>query len=289
MAAFPSKLLRTTQRVKMAVLCAVLFLPGAGWAQEPKIPLLWEPRERLASPDLSALPRLRFLTSTDFPPFNAIDAQGQLSGFHIDLARAICAELKLGDKCQIQALPWSELRPALLRGEGEAIIAGVAANAEARETLGFTRPFLWFPARFVTLKDQLPAEPLTKSLQGKAVGVLAGGAHEKMLRAEFAGLDVKPYAKPEELYRDLREKKIAAIFGDGMRLSYWLAGEEGRGCCVFAGGPYLAPEYLGTGLSIAVKREDADLLAGLDYALQTIATNGRFTELYLRTFPVGFY
>ncbi|MBE7183373.1 MAG: transporter substrate-binding domain-containing protein [Methylobacterium mesophilicum] len=266
-----------------------MLLPGAASAQEPDIPLLWEPRERLAAPDLSALPRLRFLTSTDFPPFNAIDAQGQLSGFHVDLARAICAELKLGDKCQIQALPWNELRPALLRGEGEAIIAGVAASGEARQTLGFTRPFLWFPARFVTLKDQVQAEPLAKSLKGKTVGVLADSAHEKMLRAEFAGLDVKPYAKPEELYRDLRTKKIAAVFGDGMRLSYWLAGEEGRGCCAFAGGPYLAPEYLGTGLSIAVKREDAALLAALDYALQAIATNGRFTELYLRTFPVGFY
>ncbi len=94
------------------------------------MPVLWDAKERLPKPDLSALPRLRFLTTTDFPPFNFLDGAGRLSGFHVDLARAICAELGIADKCQIQALPWGELDDALQKGEGEAIIAGIAATPE---------------------------------------------------------------------------------------------------------------------------------------------------------------
>ena len=94
------------------------------------MPVLWDAKERLPKPDLSALPRLRFLTTTDFPPFNFLDGAGRLSGFHVDLARAICAELGIAEKCQIQALPWAELEGALQKGEGEAIIAGIAATPE---------------------------------------------------------------------------------------------------------------------------------------------------------------
>ena len=80
------------------------------------------------------LERLRFLTTTDFPPFNFLDGNGRLSGFHVDLARAICAELGIVDKCQIQALPWDELDAALQKGEGEAIMAGIAVTArDARQ------------------------------------------------------------------------------------------------------------------------------------------------------------
>ena len=74
-----------------------------------------------------------------------------------------------------------------------------------------------------------------------------------------------------------------------MRLGFWLAGSEAADCCRFAGGPYLAPEYLGTGLAIAVKPEDQALATALDYALQQIALKGTFAELYLRYFPVSFY
>ena len=73
-----------------------------------------------------------------------------------------------------------------------------------------------------------------------------------------------------------------------MRLAFWLAGSDASGCCRFAGGPYLAPEYLGTGLAIATSVDNPQLAAAFDYALQQIAVKGRFAELYLRYFPGQF-
>lgn len=279
----------------LALLICTAAILSAGASREvlaqemPAIPQLWDPRERLPQPDLSARPRLRFLTGTDFAPFNSLDAEGRLVGFHVDLARALCETLQMADRCQIQALPWEELQPALQRGDGDAVIAGIAVTADARRTLGFTRPYLWFPARFVALSSKLPAEPVAATLRGAKVGVLAGSAHERLLRDEFAGIEPVPQADQATLLRDLREGRTAAIFGDGMRWSFFLATEEGAACCQFAGGPFLAPEHLGLGLSIAVKREDTELAAALDAALQSVSTRGKFTELYLRHFPVSFF
>ena len=104
-------------------------------AADPAIPNFWDTKERLAKPDISELQRVRFLTTVDFPPFNFLDTSGRLSGFHVDLARAICRKLEIVDKCQIQALPWGELQPALQKREGEAIIAGIAVTEENRAKL----------------------------------------------------------------------------------------------------------------------------------------------------------
>lgn len=268
---------------------AVLALTPAALAQSPDIPIFWDEKEQIAKPDVSTRERIRFLTTTDFAPFNFLDGSGRLSGFHVDLARAICKELKVADRCQIQALPWSELEGALSRGEGEAIIAGVSVTSENRAKYAFTRPYLRFPARFIAPRSVTFAEPLHIALKDKRIGVLAGSAHERMLRAYFPEARPVTYARMDWLADDLKAAKLDAGFGDGMRLGFWLSSPEAGNCCGFVGGPYLAPEFLGQGLAIAVPAEDTDLAQAFDFALREIGVNGTFGELYLRYFPVGFY
>ncbi|MER9517801.1 transporter substrate-binding domain-containing protein [Mesorhizobium sp. M7A.F.Ca.US.010.02.1.1] len=272
-----------------AMLIGLLSFADGARAAAPQVPMLWDAKERLPKPDLSTLPRLRFLTTTDFPPFNFLDGAGKLSGFHIDLARAICAELGIVEKCQIQALPWAELEGALRKDEGEAIIAGIAATPQSRTTYAFSRSYLQFPARFIMPKSKALTEPVFDKLHGKRVGVISGSAHERMLRDYFSTVQVIPFDRPEDLYADLKAGKVDATFGDGMRLAFWLGGSDAAGCCRFAGGPYLAPEYLGTGMAIATKADNPALAAAIDYALQEISMKGTFAEFYLRYFPVSFF
>lgn len=276
--------------LKICLLLALAVAPGtAPFAAEPQVPNFWDTKERLAKPELSGLPRLRFLTTTDFPPFNFIDAQGRLTGFHVDLARAICKRLELAAKCQIQALPWGELPEALEKGDGEAILAGIAVTPESRRRYAFSRPYLQFPGRFAMLKSKAVGEPLDERLRGQRVGVLAGSAHERVLREHFPLLTAVPFEEEQPMLAELMSGGIAAVFGDGMRLGFWLAGSEAANCCRFAGGPYLEPGYFGVGLAIAARKDDASLTAAFDYALQTMARDGGFAELYLRYFPLSFY
>lgn len=258
-------------------------------AQSPQIPSFWDARERIERPQVADLPRLRFLTTVDFPPFNSLDANNQLIGFHVDLARDICRQLSLDAVCQIQALPWDELVPALENGDGEAIIAGLAPTAELRDRFAFTRPYLKFPARFVAARSTSLSEPIHRSIAGKRVGVVAGSAHEALLEAQFPDAEAIPFSRADWMLRDLKAGRIEAVFSDGMRIANWLAGDEPEDCCAFVGGPYLAPEHLGQGLAIAVTRENADLATAFDSALREIDASGRFAELYLRYFPVSFF
>jgi polar amino acid transport system substrate-binding protein len=256
---------------------------------EPSIPNFWDAKERLAKQDISEQTRIRFLTTVDFPPFNFIDSSGRLTGFHVDLARAICRELEVVEKCQIQALPWGELEAALAKKEGEAVIAGVAVTEQNRAKYAFSRSYLQFPARFITPKTKALAEPLHEKLKGERIGVVASSAHEQVLREYFPDVTIVPFEKQEAMLADLKASKVAAAFGDGMRLGFWLAGSDSADCCRFSGGPYLAPEYLGSGLAIAVAPDNARLAAAFDYALHEINAKGIFAELYLRYFPVSFY
>ncbi len=267
----------------------LLAAPAAGQQAPATPPFFWDVRETSPRPDVTSLPRLRFLVTTDFRPFNFLDGQGRLTGFHVDLARAICAELGILEKCEIQALPWNELEPALRKGDGEAILAGIAVTVESRRRLGFTRSYMRFPARFVAPRASAIAEPLAKAIQGRRIGVVSDTAHERLLLERFGVAQPVAFNDREAMLEALAEGRLDAAFGDGLRLADWLGKSPGAECCAFAGGPYLAADYLGQGLAIAVKPDDTTLRGALDWGLQQAAAKGTLSELYLRYFPIGFF
>lgn len=262
-------------------------------AQSVIIPNFWDPAERFVRPDLADRPRLKFLTTTDFPPFNFIDRKKRLTGFHVDLARSICAELGMLAKCQIQALPWDELDKAMEEGEGDAIIAGLDLTPSARAKYGFSRPFLQIPGRFVALRDQVGAgalaEPMYEALFRKKTAVVEGSGHQAYFEETFSEREVASFATRQLAFNALQRGEVDAVFTDALSASFWLASAASSNCCTFAGGPYLSHEYFGRGLAIAAKREDHELVQGFDYALKQINDNGTFRELYLRYFPLGLF
>src|SRR5690606_27852155 len=86
-------------RLAPGLLCAIFALASVGQpihAQQAEPPATesetaTEPAKRVV---------VRFLTESDFPPFNFYDEDGVLTGFNVDLARAIC--LELGTACDIK-------------------------------------------------------------------------------------------------------------------------------------------------------------------------------------------
>ncbi|WP_139973349.1 transporter substrate-binding domain-containing protein [Ochrobactrum sp. CGA5] len=256
---------------------------------QPEAPFFINQKERLPLPSLQALNRLRFITTVDFPPFNMLSDQGQLSGYNIDLAKALCRQLGVQDICQIEAVPWSELEERLLSGQAEAIIAGWKPTELNREQFAFSRSYMRLPARFATTNsDTFSKDPIIAT-KGKTVGVVAGTAHQQLLKVYFPQAVAKSYANDSLMLADLKSGKISTVFHDGMWLSMWLNSAEGHACCSFAGGPYLAPQYLGAGLSIAVAQKNAPFVNVFNNALQVLEQKGTLTELYLRYFPNSFY
>ncbi len=251
------------------------------------VPSFWDPRHPVAKPDLSSLHNLRFLTEADYPPFHFALPDGTLAGFDVDLARAICEELKIA--CTIQARRFDTLIDALNSNQGDALIAAIRITPETRGKLDFSAPYYTTPARFASLKAK-QADPATpEGLREHVVGVEARSAHEAYLEAFFPGTIRKPYESQAALREALAKGEIDTIFGDGISLSLWLDGKDARNCCGFRGGPFTDVKFFGEGVGIAVEKDNIALRQALDYALATLAARGTYATLYLKYFPLGFY
>ena len=138
-----------------ALLAAALGCFAGGARAESAFGHSWDSGERLQKGDVADLARLRFLTTLDYPPFSYLDSANHLTGFNVDLARALCDVLEIADRCQIQAMPWGELQQSLKGGQGEAVISGVAASGPARREMIFSRPYFHMAARFeITLPKE---------------------------------------------------------------------------------------------------------------------------------------
>jgi polar amino acid transport system substrate-binding protein len=260
---------------------------GQGTASTAKLPRTIDATERLQRGDLSSYTRLRFLTTLDFPPYNYLSPDGRLTGFNVDLTRAICRELGVENLCQIQALPWEDLERSLANSNGEAIIAGRLADTKARNAFAFSRPYLRIAARLITKKGE--KLDVAGGLAKVSVGVAAGTAHEQMLRAYFPKAQVIAVGGSEAAAQLLVSGKVGVVFGDASTLSFWLASANSNDCCQFASGPFFSDEFLGTGMRIAMKTEDAALEQSLNFAIKNLQDKGALDEIYLKYFPLGIY
>jgi polar amino acid transport system substrate-binding protein len=260
--------------------------PKAGAGAAPQaVPGFWDPRRRPERPDLSRIAVIRFLTETDYPPFNFTGADGNPAGFNVDLARSLCEEIKV--TCTIQMRRFETLLDALSSNKGDAIIASMAVTPQLRARVDFTDPYYRAPARFVSRKDQALTEIRPEYLEGKKVGVIAGTAHEAYLKAMFTDAELHSYPNDDALRTALRRGEVDFIFGDATSLGFWINGTDSGDCCAFSGGPFVESRYFGEGIGIAVRKGNDLLRQALNWALFRVWEKGRYTDLWLRYFSVS--
>jgi polar amino acid transport system substrate-binding protein len=249
------------------------------------VPGFWDPKRRQERPELLPGMVIRFLTEINYPPFDFAGPDGSPAGFNVDLARAICEELKVG--CTVQMRRFDTLVDALAENRGDAVVASIAKTTDVRRRVDFTDPYYRSPARFVTKRDAPAMEVLPEKLQGTAVGVVAGTAHEAYLKLLFAGIALHSYPNDEAARAALTSGEVKLLFGDGIQLAFWLNGSDSNACCAFAGGPFTESRFFGEGVGIAVRRGNDPLRQALNWGLFRLWETGRFTDLWLRYFPIS--
>ncbi len=249
------------------------------------VPGFWDPRRRPERPDFTRLSGIRFLTEIDYPPFNYAGPDGAPTGFNVELARSICEEMKVA--CTIQVRRFDTLVDALNRNQGDAVIASLAETPQLRQRVDFTDPYYRTPARFVARRDLVLPDITPRALEGRKVAAIAGTAHEAYLKNLFTEAELRPYPDAAAARAALKKGEVDLLFGDGISLAFWLNGTESGGCCEFRGGPYLESRYFGEGVGIAVRSGNDLLRRALNWALFRLWENGRFTDLWLRYFPIS--
>jgi polar amino acid transport system substrate-binding protein len=226
---------------------------------------------------------IRFLTESDFPPFNYFDEDNVLTGFNVDIARAVCLELNAA--CDIQVRPWADLLPALKKGEADAVIASHTASPALLKQVEFSEPYYFTPGRFAAKHGLAKLDVTPEGLEGMRIGVAKRTAHEAYLRAFFRDSSIRAFETPELTRDALITGAVDLIFDDGISLTFWLNGTASKACCELRGGPFAEPKFFGDGVGIAVKREDPQLKGLIDTALRRIRQSGRYEELLYRYFP----
>lgn len=269
-------------KIRSQIICASLIaLVVSGSAG------LWAQVVTGEQPELPRRVAVRFLTEADFPPFNYNDEEGVLTGFNIDIARAVC--LEMAATCDIQARPWDELAPALRKGEADAVIASHAITPRNLAEFDFTDRYFYTPAWFAGRRGSEPMVPTPEGLEGQKIGVARGSPHEAYLRTFFRDSAVVPFENVDVARDALIAGQINLVFDDGVSLVFWLNGTLSRECCELKGGPFMEAKYFGDGIGIMLPKRDAQLKTLMNQALKRVRASGRYEELMLRYFPYRLY
>lgn len=240
---------------------------------------------------------IRIATEGAYPPFNYVDSSGELGGFDVDIAKALCAAAEL--ECEIVAQDWDGIIPGLLAEKYDVIIASMTMTPERAEVVAFTGKYAQVPQHFVmndALADAVEATEgegiaqLQAALEGKTIGLVAATAAEPYVRDTFGDtVTYRGYQKMDDAILDLIAGRIDTYADGAIPIEeLFLSREEGEGFR-FSGAALSDPEYFGTGNGIALRQEDTELLATLNAALAQILSDGAYAEINEKYFAFNIY
>ena len=230
--------------------------------------------------DDGPLAKLRIGVDPGYPPFSEVDDADRLTGFDMDIALALCAQMKT--ECAFVRQDWEGLIPALRAGRFDAIVSSMSITEKRRRLVAFTERYYSSGVRFVARKGSGfdPEDPA-----GRTVGAMRATIASDWLednRSKFAG--VRLYDDQGALDRALIEGRLDAAFGDALGFWKWLGSPEGAGFA-YAGEPYRLDE----GIGIAVRKEDEALRRRLNRAIRAIRADGTYKTINARYFPFSIY
>ena len=96
---------------------------------------------------------LRIATEGVYAPWSYKDARGNLVGWDIEIASALCAKMQA--KCEIAAQDWDGIIPGLLAKKFDAIVAGMSMTPARRERVAFTNKYKDVISTFVAKKGTI--------------------------------------------------------------------------------------------------------------------------------------
>jgi lysine-arginine-ornithine-binding protein len=229
--------------------------------------------------------RLRVIIGGSYPPFDFYNADGALAGFDIDIANALCAILAM--RCSFIDLPWEQTIPALIAGQGDAIISSMSITAERKKLVAFTNRYYRTPMQFVARKgfNRLMTRD---GLRGLRIGVNLETTAERYVRQTYGGavqiVAVAGADEQEELYRALIQGKVDLAISDSLVMWRFTTSPKGRDFA-FVGEPIYVDDEIG----IAVRKEDEALRRRLNEAIVRIRLDGTYQKINAKYFPFSIY
>jgi len=246
--------------------------------------------------------KIKIGTEGAYPPWNGMNAAGELEGAEIDLVFDLCKRMKA--ECELVAQDWDGIIPALQNGKYDAIIAGMSITAERMEVINFSQGYANEPASFSVLKSSKLAalkaggkvnmdaldgtstallDSLKKTLKGTTVGVQGATTHENFVKQVLGdSVTMKSYDTQENLELDLSVGRIDAALSDQGSMEKFMESENGKDI-VFIG-PGLGGGPFGEGVGVGLRKSDTDLLKMFNKAIDAARADGTLAEHFTKWF-----
>ncbi len=218
--------------------------------------------------------KIRIGVEGNYPPFSQIAPSGDLSGFDIDIANAICAQLKA--ECTLVKQEWDGMIPALNVKKFDAIVASMTISEERKKAVDFSDPYYDVPSRWVAkagaFKDATP-----ESLKGKKIAVIRNSPRAKFVADNYKGSETLLVNKETDVYMELTAGRADIGFGSSVVSGEaFLKKPEGKGYAQVGPAVNLGA---GAGVGIAIRKGDDALRDKINSALKAIMANGTYKKL----------
>ncbi len=230
--------------------------------------------------------KVRIGTEGAYPPFNSLTADGKLVGFDIDIAQALCDQMKV--ECEFVTQDWDGMIPALQAGKFDAVIASMSITEERKQKVDFTKKYYNTPPAIAVPKDSKLAGTTDADLKGALLGAQSSTTHSNYAEEKLSSAELKLYPTPDEYKLDVINGRVDAVIDDVVVLSDWLKTDDGS-CCKLLGTLTPDPVINGEGAGIAIRKEDQELKAMFDEAIKGIRASGKYQEINDKYFNFDVY
>ena len=209
---------------------------------------------------------ITFAMEPSYPPFETTNEKGEIIGFDVDVANAICKEIQA--TCHFKSQSFDALIPSLKAKRFDSAMDITEARAKQ---VSFSNAYYDSTASYVALKGKADLA------SAKTIGVQNGTTFQQYTAAETKQYNAKSYASLQDAILDLKNGRIDIIFGDTAVLSDMISKEPE---IQFVGEKVTNKKYFGNGLGIAVNKSSKELLESLNKGLETVKANGEYQKIY---------
>jgi polar amino acid transport system substrate-binding protein/arginine/ornithine transport system substrate-binding protein len=219
--------------------------------------------------------KLRVGVEGNYPPFSRMGADGKLSGFDIDIALAVCAQMKAD--CTLVQQEWDGMMPALNARKFDMIVASMTITDERKKAADFSDPYYSVPSRFIG-KAGAFKEHSAAAFKGKKIIVLRNSPRAKYVAEQFKDSEVLLVAKETDIYLELAAGRGDIGFGSSVVSGEaFLKKPEGKGYAQI--GAAINLDGGSGGVGIAFRKGDTALADKVNAALKSLRANGSYKKL----------
>jgi cystine transport system substrate-binding protein len=238
------------------------------------------PGERdLAWERIQAEGRWRIATDASYPPFSAVDADGNLFGFDVDLAEEIGR--RWGVRTEFENITYDALLTTLVVGRDDAVISAFVPQPARLKEAAYSQAY--FTAGTVAVIRAADGRPLTGDPEawsaGQAIAVEYGAAGDALARQwarRVAGVTVLPQSTAGDALLAVESGAASAALVDAVSALEFLRGRP----ALRLAGPPVAPEpYV-----IAVSAQSPELLRQVNAALGALEADRTLDSLRVKWF-----